>query len=38
MREGDNLFCASIVALKAKTGEYVWHFQEVPTIFGTMTP
>ena len=29
MREGDNLFCASIVALKAKTGEYVWHFQEV---------
>ena len=29
MREGDNLFCASIVALKAKTGEYVWHFQQV---------
>ena len=29
IREGDNLFCASIVALKAKTGEYVWHFQEV---------
>jgi quinohemoprotein ethanol dehydrogenase len=29
MREGDNLFCSSIVALKAKTGEYVWHFQEV---------
>jgi len=29
MREGDNLFCASIVALKAKTGEYAWHFQEV---------
>jgi len=29
MREGDNLFCVSIVALKAKTGEYVWHFQEV---------
>ena len=28
-REGDNLFCASILALKAKTGEYVWHFQEV---------
>jgi quinohemoprotein ethanol dehydrogenase len=28
-REGDNLFCVSIVALKAKTGEYVWHFQEV---------
>ena len=29
VREGDNLFCASIVALNAKTGEYVWHFQEV---------
>jgi len=29
MREGDNLFCTSIIALKAKTGEYVWHFQEV---------
>jgi quinohemoprotein ethanol dehydrogenase len=29
MREGDNLFCASIMALKTKTGEYVWHFQQV---------
>jgi len=29
MREGDNLFCASIVALNAKTGQYAWHFQEV---------
>ena len=29
VREGDNLFSASIIALKAKTGEYVWHFQEV---------
>ena len=29
MREGDNLFCTSIVALKAKTGEYVWNFQQV---------
>ena len=29
MREGDNLFCTSIIALKAKTGEYVWHFQQV---------
>jgi alcohol dehydrogenase (cytochrome c) len=29
VREGDNLFCASIMALKATTGEYVWHFQEV---------
>ena len=26
---GDNLFCASIVALNAKTGEYGWHFQQV---------
>ena len=30
MREGDNLFCTSIVALKAKTGEYAWHFQTTP--------
>lgn len=29
MREGDNLFCTSMIALKAKTGEYVWHFQQV---------
>src|SRR5207249_4118028 len=29
MREGDNLYCASIMAVKAKTGEYVWHFQQV---------
>jgi glucose dehydrogenase len=29
MRAWDNLFCASIVALKAKTGEYAWHFKEV---------
>jgi len=28
-REGDNLFCSSIMALNARTGEYVWHFQEV---------
>ena len=29
MREGDNLFCASIMAIDAKTGEYAWHFQQV---------
>ena len=29
MREGDNLFCASIMAVDAKTGAYRWHFQEV---------
>jgi alcohol dehydrogenase (cytochrome c) len=29
MREGDNLFCASIMAVDAKTGQYKWHFQEV---------
>jgi quinohemoprotein ethanol dehydrogenase len=28
--KGDNLFLASIVALNADTGEYVWHYQEVP--------
>jgi quinohemoprotein ethanol dehydrogenase len=27
---GDNLFLCSIVALKADTGEYVWHYQTVP--------
>jgi len=27
---GDNLFIASIVALNADTGEYVWHYQETP--------
>jgi PQQ-dependent dehydrogenase (methanol/ethanol family) len=26
----DNLFMSSIVALKPDTGEYVWHYQEVP--------
>src|SRR5215471_4374316 len=29
MREGDNLFCASVLAVNAKTGKYAWHFQEV---------
>lgn len=27
---GDNLFLASIIALKPETGEYVWHYQETP--------
>jgi quinohemoprotein ethanol dehydrogenase len=27
---GDNLFLCSIVAVKADTGEYVWHYQMVP--------
>ena len=27
---GDNLFTASIVALEAKTGQYVWHYQATP--------
>ena len=27
---GDNLFLASIVALRPDTGEYVWHYQTVP--------
>lgn len=26
----DNLYTASIVALKPDTGEYVWHYQQVP--------
>ena len=28
---GDNLFTASIVAIDAKTGKYVWHYQETPS-------
>ncbi len=27
---GDNLYLCSIVAVKAKTGEYVWHYQTTP--------
>jgi quinohemoprotein ethanol dehydrogenase len=27
---GDNLYLSSIIALKPKTGEYVWHFQSTP--------
>ncbi|HEY5665547.1 MAG TPA: PQQ-dependent dehydrogenase, methanol/ethanol family [Gammaproteobacteria bacterium] len=27
---GDNLFLASIVAVEAATGDYVWHYQQVP--------
>ncbi|MDC0598745.1 PQQ-binding-like beta-propeller repeat protein [Gammaproteobacteria bacterium] len=29
IREGDNLFTASIVAIDASSGEYRWHFQQV---------
>jgi quinohemoprotein ethanol dehydrogenase len=29
LREGDNLFSASIVAVDVRTGEYRWHFQQV---------
>ncbi|MES1928928.1 putative quinoprotein ethanol dehydrogenase [Salinisphaera dokdonensis CL-ES53] len=28
--KGDNLFVASIVAIRPETGEYVWHYQETP--------
>ena len=27
---GDNLYLSSIVALRARTGEYVWHYQTTP--------
>jgi quinohemoprotein ethanol dehydrogenase len=27
---GDNLYTASIVAIRPESGEYVWHFQETP--------
>jgi alcohol dehydrogenase (cytochrome c) len=29
-RPGDNLFCASTIALNADTGKLTWHFQAVP--------
>lgn len=28
--DGDNLFVASVLALRPSTGEYVWHYQETP--------
>ncbi|HWJ70747.1 MAG TPA: PQQ-dependent dehydrogenase, methanol/ethanol family [Sphingobium sp.] len=28
--KGDNLFLSSIVALRAQSGDYVWHFQTTP--------
>jgi len=28
--EGDNWFLSSIVAVKPDTGEYIWHYQEIP--------
>ena len=27
---GDNLFLSSVIAVKAATGEYVWHYQHTP--------
>ncbi|HVY82239.1 MAG TPA: PQQ-dependent dehydrogenase, methanol/ethanol family [Steroidobacteraceae bacterium] len=29
-KSGDNLYLASIIAVKADTGEYVWHYQSTP--------
>ena len=29
-KDADNLYISSIVALKVDTGEYAWHYQEVP--------
>ena len=28
--DGDNLYVASLIAVKPDTGEYVWHYQETP--------
>ncbi len=28
--DGDDLYVASIIAVQAETGEYVWHYQETP--------
>src|SRR6202795_1834288 len=30
IRMGDNLYAASILAVRPKTGEIVWHYQTVP--------
>lgn len=30
MQQGDNLYLASIIAVKPDTGEYVWHYQSTP--------
>ena len=30
VRPGDNLYTESVVAIDARTGEYKWHYQEVP--------
>ena len=30
VKGGDNLFVASIIAVRADTGEYVWHYQQAP--------
>jgi alcohol dehydrogenase (cytochrome c) len=30
IRPGDNLYTESIVAIDARTGEYKWHYQQVP--------
>jgi quinohemoprotein ethanol dehydrogenase len=32
---GDNLYLASLVALNADTGKYIWHYQETPATIGT---
>jgi quinohemoprotein ethanol dehydrogenase len=29
-RGGDNLYVSSIIAMRAETGEYVWHYQTTP--------
>ncbi|MEI9852344.1 MAG: PQQ-binding-like beta-propeller repeat protein [Sphingomonas sp.] len=35
---GDNLYLSSVVAIRPKTGEYVWHFQETPGEAWTSPP
>jgi quinohemoprotein ethanol dehydrogenase len=37
-KRGDELFTNSIVALKAKTGEYVWHYQTTPNDAWNLEP
>ena len=37
-RPGDNLYTSSVLALRPKTGEIVWHYQFTPTTLTTSTP
>ena len=35
--QGDNLYAASVIAIRPKTGEIVWHYQFAPNDASTAT-